>query len=298
MAGQTTAGFPPIAFLGGGNMARALVQGLLREGWPAGQLRVGEPVESARAALAALGVAAGADNAAAIAGTRLVVLATKPQQAAEVLAPLAAGLRASGAALLSIAAGLQLAGLARACPGVPVVRAMPNRPALLGLGAAALHAPQGLEPWVHALAERVLAASGRTVWVPREADLDLVTALSGSGPAYFFLLAEHMATAAAAQGLEPATAMQLAVATLQGAGALAAAGGTLAEERAAVTSKGGTTEAALAALAAGGFGPLVAQAIEAATRRSRELAAQMADKPADASAQMPAHEPAHPIVAR
>ena len=273
---QSTTVHPRVAFLGGGNMARALVQGLLREGWPAGQLRVGEPAEAARAALASLGVAAGDDNAAAIAGARLVVLAVKPQQAAAVLGPLAPALRDSGAALLSIAAGLQIAGLERTCPGVPIVRAMPNRPALIGLGAAALHAPAALDPAVRALAGRVLAASGSTVWVPRESDLDVVTALSGSGPAYFFQLAEHMAAAATAQGLEPATAMQLAVATLQGAGALAATGGTLAEERAAVTSKGGTTEAALAAFAAGGFASLVAGALDAATRRSRELAAQVA----------------------
>ena len=257
-------------------MARALIQGLLREGWPAQHLRVGEPSEGARDALAALGVPATADNALAIAGARLVVLAVKPQQAAAVLGPLAPALRDSGAALLSIAAGLQIAGLERTCPGVPIVRAMPNRPALIGLGAASLHAPAALDPAVRALAGRVLAASGSTVWVPRESDLDVVTALSGSGPAYFFQLAEHMAAAATAQGLEPATAMQLAVATLQGAGGLAATGGTLAEERAAVTSKGGTTEAALAAFAAGGFASLVAGALDAATRRSRELAAQVA----------------------
>jgi pyrroline-5-carboxylate reductase len=265
---------PQIAFLGGGNMARALVQGLLREGWPPQHLRVGEPHEPARASFAALGVPASADNALAIAGARLVVLAVKPQQAAGVLGPLAPALRSEGSALLSIAAGLTLDGLAGACPGVPVVRAMPNRPALIGLGAAALHAHPGLDAGARALAERVLAASGRTVWVPRESDLDIVTALSGSGPAYFFQLAEHMAAAATAQGLEPGTAMQLAVATLQGAGALAAAGQPLAEERAAVTSRGGTTEAALAAFTAGGFGPLVARALEAATHRSRELAAQ------------------------
>jgi len=280
MSHPTGAEHPQVAFLGGGNMARALVQGLLREGWPAQRLRVGEPFEAARAALAELGVHAGSDNAAAVAGARLVVLAVKPQQAAAVLGPLAPALRASGSALLSIAAGLQIDGLARACPGVPIVRAMPNRPALIGLGAAALHAPPALDPAVRALAERVLAASGRTVWVPRESDLDIVTALSGSGPAYFFQLAEHMAAAATALGLEPATAIQLAVATLQGAGALAGAGQPLADERAAVTSKGGTTEAALASLDTGGFARLVARALEAATRRSRELAAQMAGPPA------------------
>jgi pyrroline-5-carboxylate reductase len=264
-----------IAFLGGGNMARALLQGLLRQGWPAGALRVGEPVAAARAALAAsLGVTACEDNLEAIRGARLVVLAVKPQAAAAVLAPLAGAMRDSGAILLSIAAGLRLASLARACPGVPVVRAMPNRPALVGVGAAALHAPPGLPAPARELAEQVLAASGSTVWVPREADLDVVTALSGSGPAYFFLLAEQMTAAARALGLDADTAERLATETLRGAGALAGAGGSLAAERAAVTSKGGTTEAALAAFDRGGLDALVAEALAAATRRAGELADQ------------------------
>jgi pyrroline-5-carboxylate reductase len=262
-----------IAFLGGGNMARALLQGLQRAGWPASALRVGEPLAAARAALAStLGVTAHEDNLEAIRGARLVVLAVKPQAAAAVLAPLAGPLRESGAILLSIAAGLRLASLRAACPGVPVVRAMPNRPALLGVGAAALHAATDLPTAARQLAEQVLAASGSTVWVPREADLDVVTALSGSGPAYFFLLAEEMAAAARGLGLDAATAELLATQTLRGAGALAGAGASLAAERAAVTSKGGTTEAALAQLAQGGFGALLAEALAAATRRSGELA--------------------------
>jgi pyrroline-5-carboxylate reductase len=157
---------------------------------------------------------------------------------------------------------------------VPVLRAMPNRPALVGAGAAALYAPQGVAAEARQLAETVLAASGSTVWVPRETDLDLVTALSGSGPAYFFLLAEQLAVAAAALGLDAATAQLLAAQTLRGAGALAVGAATLAEQRAAVTSKGGTTEAALAALAQGHFATLVAAAVDAAARRSAELAAQ------------------------
>jgi pyrroline-5-carboxylate reductase len=264
-----------LAFLGGGNMARALVQGLLRSGWPANALRVGEPDAAARAALQAeLGVMACADNLEAIRGADLVVLAVKPQAAAAALAPLAAALHAAGTGLLSIAAGLRVASLARACPGVPVVRAMPNRPALVGMGVAGLYAPEGLPVATRALATRVLAASGSTVWVPREADLDVVTALSGSGPAYFFLLAEQMAAAACGLGLDAATAEQLATQTLRGAGALAGTGASLAAERAAVTSKGGTTEAALARLEQGGFNALVAGALAAAARRGGELADQ------------------------
>jgi pyrroline-5-carboxylate reductase len=125
-----------------------------------------------------------------------------------------------------------------------------------------------------ALAEQVCTAAGGTVWVQRESDLDIVTALSGSGPAYFFQLAEHLAAAAVAQGLDAPTAELLAKQTLRGAGALAAGEASLAAERDAVTSKGGTTAAALAALQAGGFDRLVAAAIAAATRRSAELAAQ------------------------
>jgi pyrroline-5-carboxylate reductase len=262
-----------LAFLGGGNMARALLQGLLRNGWPPARLRVGEPQAATRAALTAeLGVSATADNLEAIRGAQLVVLAVKPQAASAVLVPLAGALRASGAALLSIAAGLRVPGLARACPGVPVLRAMPNRAALVGMGATGLYAPAGLPEAVRTLAARVLAASGSTVWVPHEADLDVVTALSGSGPAYFFLLAEQMAAAATALGLDATTAERLALETLRGAGALASASGSLATERSAVTSPGGTTEAALACLAQGGFAALVARALGAATRRGGELA--------------------------
>jgi pyrroline-5-carboxylate reductase len=264
-----------LAFLGGGNMARALVQGLVRSGWPAGAIRVGEPLAAVRTLLQSqLGIVACADNRAAIHGASLVVLAVKPQAAAAVLAPLAAALRASGSGLLSIAAGLRVASLARACPGVPVVRAMPNRAALVGVGAAGLYGPEGLPAAIRALAQRVLGASGCTVWVPRESDLDVVTALSGSGPAYFFLLAEQMAAAARTLGLDADTALRLATETLRGAGALAGTGASLAAERTAVTSKGGTTEAALARLGQGGFDALVAGALAAAARRSGELADQ------------------------
>ena len=264
-----------IAFVGGGNMAQALIAGLLRQGQAPAQIRVGEPLAAQRATLQReFGVDAVGDNPTAVAGAEVVVLAVKPQLLTSLLSALCPALAAQRPLLLSIAAGLRVADLAACCPGLPIVRAMPNRPALVGAGATALYAGPEVTGAARARAEQVMTAAGITVWVPRESDLDIVTALSGSGPAYFFLLAEQLAAAAAALGLDPATAQLLAAQTLRGAGALAAGAATLAEQRAAVTSKGGTTEAALAALAQGHFATLVAAAVDAAAGRSAELAAQ------------------------
>jgi pyrroline-5-carboxylate reductase len=263
-----------IAFIGGGNMARALIAGLLRQSVAPGQIHVGEPAPQARASLQhEWGVKASADNADAAGGANLVVLAVKPQQAAQALRALYPTLMERKPVVLSIAAGLRLADLARACPpGTAVVRAMPNRPALLGAGVTGLYAPPSVSAEQRALAELVGAAAGRAVWLRAESELDVVTALSGSGPAYFFLLAEQMAQAAAALGLEPATAALLASETLYGAGLLAHQGTALAEQRAAVTSSGGTTEAALRVLQQGGFEALIARALQAASERSAQLA--------------------------
>jgi pyrroline-5-carboxylate reductase len=152
---------------------------------------------------------------------------------------------------------------------------MPNRPALVGAGVTGLYAPSHVGPTHRAAAERVMLAVGEVVWVPTEDAIDVVTALSGSGPAYFFLLAELMAEAAAQLGLEPQAARRLALATLHGAGLLAnASDGDLARLRAEVTSKGGTTEAAVQSLEAADLRRIITHALEAATRRSRELAAQ------------------------
>jgi pyrroline-5-carboxylate reductase len=263
-----------IAFIGGGNMARALIAGLVRQGADAAQIRVGEPDAGHRALLARdYGVQATADNAAAVADARIVVLAVKPQEMARVAAALAPAL-AGNALLLSVAAGITTADVARWYPRAPAVRAMPNRPALLGAGITGLYAPATVSAAGRALAEAVMAAAGRTVWVQCESDLDTVTALSGSGPAYFFLLAEEMAAAGVALGLDPATAQLLAAETLHGAGQLAHADPALDRQRIAVTSKGGTTEAALSEFAAGGLAALVRRAVDAAARRSAELARQ------------------------
>lgn len=254
-------------------MARALIAGLLRQGVSARNIRVGEPTESARSALQSdFGVESSADNGAVIANADLVVLAVKPQEAAGALRPLAS-IWPRTAGLLSIAAGLRIAELVQLCaPATPIMRAMPNRPALVGAGITALYAPPQVDAAHRAHAELLGQASGRAVWLRAEADIDVVTALSGSGPAYFFLLAEQMARAAHELGLAPETAAELAVATLHGAGMLAHAAPDLAAQRAAVTSKGGTTEAAIGVLQQGDFNTLIAQALRAAATRSGELA--------------------------
>ena len=262
------------AFIGGGHMARALIAGLLRQGTPPGSLSVGEPLPEARAALAAeYAIRTEADNEAAILGAKVIVLAVKPQAAADVLQNLPAAALTHRPLLLSIAAGLRIADLARLLPvELPIVRAMPNRPALLGKGITALFSAASVTAAQRAMAEKIAGAAGRFVWLRAEHEMDVVTALSGSGPAYFFLLAEQLAQAAIELGLEPQTALLLATETLHGSGALARGDSTLAQERAAVTSRGGTTEAALRTLDSGGFGALVGSALRAAAARSTELA--------------------------
>jgi pyrroline-5-carboxylate reductase len=196
--------------------------------------------------------------------------------AGAVLAPLQPALLRARPVVISIAAGIRLAALESWCgAGVPVVRAMPNRPALVGAGATGLFAPASVAAEHREVAERVMQAVGEVIWVAAEDDLDVVTALSGSGPAYFFLLAELLTQGAIDLGLAPEAARRLAIATLHGAGQLAHSGdGDLARMRAEVTSKGGTTEAAVKAFEAADLRGSVARALEAAMRRSRELAAQ------------------------
>jgi pyrroline-5-carboxylate reductase len=266
-----------LAFLGGGNMGRALIGGLLQQGTRAEHIAVGEAYEPARTSLTRdFGIAASADNASAIDGATVVVLAVKPQDAGSVLTPLAPLLQRSRPLLVSVCAGLRVSALESWCGGnISVVRSMPNRPALVGAGATGLFAATGVSTTHRAKAEAIMRAVGEVVWVPTEDALDVVTALSGSGPAYFFLLAELMMQAAMDLGLDADAARRLAVATLHGAGSLAHAGdGDLARLRAEVTSKGGTTEAALHVLADADMRGIVARALEAATRRGRELAQQ------------------------
>ncbi len=256
-------------------MGRALIGGLLRSGSAAAELAVGESEPAARAAVARdFGIEATHDNRAAVAGASIVVLAVKPQDVATVLRPLAAALTAARPLLISVAAGVRVASLESLCgPAVPVMRAMPNRPARIGAGATGVYAPVSVAGPQRAAAERLLQALGEVFWVGTEELLDVVTALSGSGPAYFFLLAELMAEAGAQLGLEGGMARQLAAATLYGSGLLAhGGGGDLARLRQEVTSPGGTTEAALRTLEGADLRGTVRAALLAATQRGRQLA--------------------------
>lgn len=263
------------AFIGGGNMGGALIRGLLARGLPAQRISVGEAVQARRIQLAdELGVHVTADSAEAAAGADIVVLAVKPQDMATTTQQLADAFSQRKPLVLSIAAGIRVEDIvAWSGPGVPVVRAMPNRPALNGAGASALYAPPGLSEAHRQLAESVLGAAGTTVWVAEESLLDVVTALSGSGPAYFFLLAELMTDAAVTLGLAREAALELAIQTLYGAGRMAReSDGDLARLRAEVTSKGGTTEAAVRVFDAANLRGIVAAGLAAATDRGRELA--------------------------
>jgi pyrroline-5-carboxylate reductase len=263
------------AFIGGGNMGSALIRGLIAKGLPADRISVGEAVQARRIQLAdELGVHVSADNREIVEGADLVVLAVKPQDLAMTVRPLAAELGRRRPLVLSIAAGIRVADIQGWCgPGIAVVRAMPNRPALNGAGATALFAPAEVAPEQRKLAEDALAAVGTAVWVNEEDALDVVTALSGSGPAYFFLLAELMTEAAVKLGLPRESAQELAIQTLFGSGRMARdSDGDLARLRAEVTSKGGTTEAALRVFEGSNLRGIVAAALQAATDRGREMA--------------------------
>ncbi len=265
-----------IAFIGGGNMARSLIGGLVARGQPAGAIRVAEPVAGLRAALAAdFGVHCHASAALAADGAGTWVLAVKPQVLQAVCESLAAVAQAQRPLVVSIAAGITTAQIDRWLGGgQAVVRTMPNTPALLGAGATGLYANAAVVAGRRQAAEELMQATGVTAWIPDEALMDVVTAVSGSGPAYVFLLAEAMQAAGEAQGLAPDTARRLVVQTLLGASRMLAESGEPAQVlRERVTSPGGTTQAALESFEAGGLRTLVDQAITAATRRGREMAA-------------------------
>jgi len=267
---------PPdaIAFIGGGNMARSLIAGLMAGGMPSVSIHVAEPVAASREALQRdFDVQAVADNAAAAAGAATWVLAAKPQVLRDVCEALAAQAQRQRPLLVSIAAGITTRQLDRWLGGdAAIVRAMPNMPALLGAGVSGLYANARVDAAGRAYAERLLASAGATVWLDDESRMDAVTAVSGSGPAYLFLLAEAMLDAACAQGLPADAARTLVLQTLLGAARMLTEDNATPEAlRHRVTSPGGTTQAAIEALQAGGFDHLVAAAIEAATQRSRQL---------------------------
>jgi len=266
-----------LAFIGGGNMAAALISGLIKRGLPAARVVVADPnQEQLRRLVRDYGVGTAADNPSAVADAEVVVLAVKPQQMRAVALGLAPHMAEAHPLLISIAAGIPHAALARWFgPRIPVIRTMPNRPALNGCGATGLYAPASVGATSRAVAESIMAAVSATVWVEHESQMDTVTALSGSGPAYFFLFMEALEAAAHQRGLPSSVAHRLTLETAFGAAQMARhSADSLATLREQVTSKGGTTAAALEVLDAADLRAIVAHAVAAADRRSAELAAE------------------------
>jgi pyrroline-5-carboxylate reductase len=267
-----------LAFIGGGNMAIALISGLTQRGLSGACIAVSDPVPQALQKLQAdYGIRPAADNVGAVKNAQIVILAVKPQFLREVAAEIAPHLPAE-TLIISIAAGIPHAALTRWLGAhATVIRTMPNRPAFNGCGATALYAPAAVGAQHRSVAQAIMAAVGITVWVEHESQLDTVTALSGSGPAYFFLLMEALEAAAHARGLPAEVAHELTLQTALGAAQMARQSlEPLAILREQVTSKGGTTAAALAVFDAAGLRAIVAQALAAADLRSGELAAQFA----------------------
>lgn len=267
-----------IAFIGAGNMAACLIGGLLAKGMPANQIHASEPSAARRTQLQQdLGIHTHADNGTACTDADLIVLAVKPQLMREVCQPLAAVLK-PGQLVISIAAGINCTSLQRWLGHAAVVRCMPNTPALLQQGISGLFAAEAVTPSQRQQAETLLNAVGETVWVEHENLLDAVTAVSGSGPAYFFLLMEAMTDAGIQLGLEPATAARLAQHTALGAAHMACQSDVdVATLRQRVTSPQGTTDAAIRSFEADGLRAIVQRALNAAHHRSAELAHQLGD---------------------
>lgn len=273
-----------ITFIGGGNMASALIGGLVNTGFAAADLCAVDISPETLARLEqSFGVRTqGVADAAALA-CDVVVLAVKPQQARAVCLALAPLLERQ--LVLSIAAGLRIEDLSRWLGGHPrLVRAMPNTPALIGAGITGLCAAPAVSAAERDAAERVLRAVGETLWVADESQIDAVTAVSGSGPAYLFLLIEAMQQAASELGFSADDARRLSVGTALGAARLAAQSAEPASVlRERVTSKGGTTAAALAAMAEHGVKEGIVAGVLAADRRSRELGVELGADPAAAT---------------
>jgi len=267
-----------IGFVGGGNMAGAMLAGLLRAGHPPEKLQVADPSAERRAQLEQLAteLLVVADNADAIAGVDVVVLAVKPQ----LMPTVAQGLQPDPQQLIiSVAAGITLAAMREWFGAAqPCVRSMPNQPALVGAGMSVLCAASGVSDAQRTQAEYLAGAAGSTAWVDDEQLMDAVTAVSGSGPAYFYLVMEILEDCAREMGIPANVARQLAVQTAHGAGLAAReADAAPGELRRMVTSPGGTTQAAIEVLQQGRLDDLLREALTAARRRSLELGGRKSD---------------------
>lgn len=265
-----------ICFIGGGNMAQALIGGLISRGLPSTRITVSDPVEQVRHLLAEKDLVVTEDNASAIREADVVVLAVKPQVLANVLKPLN-GLF-DGKLIISIVAGAEIATIAALTGSNRIVRVMPNTPALVQTGAHGLYATEAVDKEDRDLASQVLAATGLTLWVGEEAQIDAVTAVSGSGPAYFFYMMESMIRAGKNLGLDEKVATALTLQTALGAAQMAiTSSNTPAELRQNVTSPNGTTQAALEVFDRAQISQNIQAALAAAQKRSQELAQELSE---------------------
>jgi pyrroline-5-carboxylate reductase len=265
---------PHIAFIGGGNMASAIIGGLIRQGMTPQQFTVIEPfADAVRKLQQDFGITALSAAGPALSQSDLVVWAIKPQVFSEAAAPVKP--HTQGALHLSVAAGIRTESICHWVDNERVVRGMPNTPALVGQGITGLfHCPK-VTPADKALVEHVMSTTGQFVWVDSESKLDAVTALSGSGPAYVFYFLEAMTEAGVGMGLCAEQAYQLAIATFAGTSSLAAASSESPETlRQRVTSKGGTTHAAITSLDHSGVKASFVKAIQAAQERASQLGAE------------------------
>ncbi len=264
-----------IAFIGGGNMARSLIGGLVATGMSNNDISVSEPKAALREKLTKnFGVNALEENASAVMGANVIVLAVKPQILQEVVTPLGSLVAEARPLLISVAAGVTCSSIERWVGSQPaLIRVMPNTPALIGAGISALYANSNVGVDQRALAEKIVTAVGKTVWIKEESLMDAVTAVSGSGPAYFFYIMQAIHDAAMREGLDAQTARLLSLETALGAARLAIAStedpGNL---QAQVTSPGGTTEAAIKVLEDSGVRDTLQNAVSAARARGGELA--------------------------
>jgi pyrroline-5-carboxylate reductase len=260
-----------IAFIGGGNMASAIVSGLLRQGVHKARIEVVDPVPEVQQKLAAkFGIQVHPQATAGLANATIVVWAVKPQNFKE--AALQVRFHTRNALHLSVAAGIRSDSIARWLGNERIVRAMPNTPALIGKGIAGLYARPAASAIDRQLSQQVIQTTGDFIWLTAEAQLDAVTAISGSGPAYLFYFMEAMTAAGAIMGLTRDQAYELAIATCIGAGELARSSAEPPELlRQRVTSKGGTTHAAITSMEESGVKELFSKALFAAQARAREL---------------------------
>ncbi|MGR9106042.1 MAG: pyrroline-5-carboxylate reductase [Gammaproteobacteria bacterium] len=267
-----------IGFIGGGNMASALIGGLLDGGYSREIIQVSDiDADKLRQLSSRYGVTVNADNRVVASAADVLVLALKPQVMQAVLTALGPGTVGPEKIVISVAAGIRESAIEKWLGGeIALIRAMPNTPALIRAGATALHANAAVNDEQRDIAESILRSVGLVVWLESEAQLDAVTAISGSGPAYYFLLMEAMEESAQRLGLDPGTARLLIEQTAFGAAKIALeVEDSPAELRKRVTSPGGTTQKALEAFEHGGFRSLVAEALSAAHGRSIEMSREL-----------------------